>query len=70
MVGFAEFTDATGQHRQRVELAPAPFTGTFGWTQVKAKALVPATASRLRVFLGMLPGTGDLLVDDVSIKVE
>jgi len=71
LAAFVEFTDATGQHRQRVSLAgQKALGGSFEWTQVQAEATVPAGARRMRVFLGARPGTGVLLLDDIAIKVR
>ena len=57
VAAFAEFSDATGQHRQRITLpaGPAsdkPLTGTFDWTRLAATVNVPTGAKRMRVFLG------------------
>jgi hypothetical protein len=67
--------DTTGQHRQRVALptgtaAGKPLAGTFDWTKLAAEVKVPDGAKRMRVFLGLLPATGQLLLDDVSVKVR
>ena len=75
VAAFAEFSDATGQHRQRITLpaGPAsdkPLTGTFDWTRSAATVNVPTGAERMRVFLGLLPAKGQLLFDDVTIKVR
>lgn len=75
VAGFAEFTNATGQHRTRVPLpsgiAPnQPLTGTFPWTRLSAMIRVPADAKRMRVFLGLAPAKGSLLLDDLGIKVR
>ena len=75
VAAFAEFSDATGQHRQRIALPadPAsdkPLTGTFDWTRSAATVNVPTGAERMRVFLGLLPAKGQLLFDDVTIKVR
>ncbi len=77
---FVEFTDATGQHRHREDAfftppysgptSGVPFTGTFDWTQAACTVKVPDGAKRMRIFLGMLPATGKLLLDDISIKVK
>jgi hypothetical protein len=70
-----EFTDATGQHEQGVALptgtaADKPLTGTFDWTKLAAEVKVPDGAKRMRVFIGLLPALGQLLLDDVSVKVR
>jgi hypothetical protein len=75
IAAFVEFADATGQHRQRLALrtgiaAGKPLAGTFDWTQLAAEVKVPDSAKRMRVFIGLLPATGQLLLDDVSIKVR
>ena len=75
LAAFVEFSSATGQHRRRVALpagpaADQPLAGTFDWTRLAAEVKVPTGAKRMRVFLGLLPATGQLLLDDVSIKVR
>jgi len=75
VAAFVEFTDATGQHRRRVALpagaaADTPLAGTFDWTKVSAEVRVPAGAKRMRVFLGLAPAKGALLLDDISIRVR
>jgi hypothetical protein len=50
--------------------AGKPLTGTFDWTKLAAEVKVPPGAKRMRVFLGLLPGKGQLLLDDVAIKVR
>lgn len=65
-----EFTDATGQHRQRVGLAGQPVTGTFDWTKVQVEVKVLDGARRMRMFLGLLPSAGTLLLDDITIRVR
>jgi hypothetical protein len=75
IAAFVEFTDATGQHEQGVALptgtaADKPLTGTFDWTKLAAEVKVPDGAKRMRVFIGLLPALGQLLLDDVSVKVR
>jgi hypothetical protein len=70
VAAFAEFANATGQRRQRVDLAVRPLSGSFEWAAVAAKVKVPDGARRLRVFLGMRPSTGTLLIDDITMKVQ
>jgi hypothetical protein len=75
IAAFVEFTDAAGQHRSRAYLvgqtsAGKPLAGTFDWVQQVAQVKVPDGAKRMRVFLGLLPVTGKLLLDDISIKVR
>ena len=75
VAAFVEFSDATGQHRRRAALpagpaADKPLTGTFAWTKLAGEVKVPAGAKRMRVFLGLRPATGQLLLDDVTIKVK
>jgi hypothetical protein len=75
VAAFAEFSDATGQHRQRITLPAGPasdqaLTGTFAWTRLATPVNVPSGAQRMRVFLGLLPAQGQLLFDDVTIKVR
>ncbi len=76
---FVEFTDATGQHRTRAEIparraldapAVAQLYGTFDWTKIASEVKVPAGATRMKIFLGLSPATGQLLLDDISIKVR
>ncbi len=47
-----------------------PLTGTFNWTKLAAEVEVPVGAKRMRIFLGLRPSTGQLLLDDVTIKVR
>jgi hypothetical protein len=75
IAAFVEFTDATGQHEQGVALptgtvSDKPLTGTFDWTKLAAEVKVPDGAKRMRVFIGLLPALGQLLLDDVSVKVR
>ena len=77
VTAFAEFSDATGQHRTRISMSgpqpcsqPQPHIGTFDWTKIACEVKVPDGAKRMRVFLGLLPATGKLLLDDISIKVK
>ena len=75
IAAFVEFSDATGQHRRRAALpagpaADQPLVGTFDWTRLAAEVKVPAGAKRMRVFLGLRPAKGQLLLDDVAIKVR
>jgi len=72
LTAFVEFTDATGQHRSRASVLGAnkPPVGTFDWSKVQTGVAVPKSAKRMRVFLALLPATGKLLLDDVTIKVE
>jgi hypothetical protein len=50
--------------------AGTPLTGTFDWTRLSAEVQVPADARRMRVFLGLAPARGALLLDDISIKAR
>ena len=75
LAAFVEFSDATGQHRRCTALPAgpatgAPLAGTFEWTKLAAEVKVPTAAKRMRVFLGLLPAKGQLLLDDVTIKVR
>jgi hypothetical protein len=72
LAAFAEFTNATGQQRQRVELAAsaAPAQDTFGWREIKTQATVPATARRVAFFFGIKPSVGTLWLDDIEIGVR
>ncbi len=72
LVAAAEFTNQTGQQRQRVDLvaARAALQGTSDWQKIEAHAKVPETARRVTFFLGLAPGTGTLWFDDISIKVR
>jgi hypothetical protein len=71
LAAFVEFSDASGQHVRRQELAAEKtFTGTFGWTKVPCQAKVPADARRMKLFLGARPTAGTLMLDDITIKVR
>jgi hypothetical protein len=69
MTCFVEFTSSTGQQRRRVDIG-GTVSGTTDWTRAHAEARVPDAARRMRVFLGVLPAQGTLLLDDISIKVR
>ena len=75
IAAFAEFTNATGQHRHRVPLPtampPSPTSnGTFDWTQLSAALKVPQDSKRMRLFIGLAPAAGTLFFDDITIKVR
>ena len=77
IAAFVEFTDAAGQRRTRSYLSGRnqaiggkPLAGTFDWINIAGQIKVPDGAKRMRVFLGLLPATGQLLLDDISIKVK
>ena len=55
---------ATGQHRQRGAWSAGPVANR------SAEVKVPANGNRVRMFIGLAPATGTLLLDDVSIKVR
>jgi hypothetical protein len=67
LTAFVEFSNPTGQHRQRVELLTEPLAGTFDWRKVKGAAVAPADATRWRLFLGLRPCTGSVWFDDVAM---
>jgi hypothetical protein len=50
--------------------ADKPLTGSFDWTKLAVEVKVPDGAKRMRVFIGLLPATGQLLLDDVSVEVR
>jgi protein-L-isoaspartate(D-aspartate) O-methyltransferase len=45
-----------------------PFRGDFSWQRVTEKLPVPAKASKCIMHIGLLGGTGEFSVDDVSIR--
>jgi hypothetical protein len=71
LAALVEFSSATGQQRSRVALAPAiPVAPTSAWQAVEAEVSVPPAARRLRLFLGLRPATGRLLLDDIQLRVS
>jgi hypothetical protein len=75
MTAFAEFSNSTGQHRQRIELPTSmagseALKGTFEWVRLAGSIQVPERATRVRIFLGLAPAKGKLLIDDIGIKVR
>jgi hypothetical protein len=72
LAGSAEFTNSTGQHRQRIDLLPdAPvLSGTFDWRELTGAVRVPAEAARVSYFIGLQPATGTVWLDDVELRVR
>ena len=71
LAAFVEWSDASGQHVVRQELAAEKtFKGTFGWMKTPCQAKVPAGVRRMKLFLGAKPTTGTLLLDDITMKVR
>ncbi len=77
-VVWLEFTNETGQHRQRAFLVGKDeqgkahheeFTaGTFDWKELKDTIVAPKGAIRMSLFFGMLPCKGQVDFDDIDIK--
>jgi hypothetical protein len=75
---WLEFTNATGQKRQRAFLVGRDEQGTmhheeftkgnYDWTEVKETIAAPAGAIRMALFFGVLPCKGHLDFDDINIK--
>ncbi|MBM3499074.1 MAG: hypothetical protein FJX74_10440 [Armatimonadetes bacterium] len=71
LAAFLEFTDATGQHRERIDVTGgAVLRGAFDWQQVSAAVTVPQTARRVTLFCGLAPGTGTLWLDDFALDAR
>jgi hypothetical protein len=74
---WLQFTNETGQKRQRVFLVgtddegrghrPELTTGSYGWTEVKDTIVAPAAAVRMALFMGLRPCKGIVNFDDVRI---
>jgi len=69
---FAHFCDWTGHNVRRIwlvgngenrELAK----GTYNWREVRLNVRVPQGVRRMIVYIGMRPGTGSVLVDDLTM---
>jgi hypothetical protein len=75
---WLQFTDETGQNRQRAFLVGKGDDGTvvrekltkgsYGWTEVKDTITAPKGAIRMALFLGVLPCKGVVCFDDIEIK--
>lgn len=72
LAASAEVTDATGQHRQRLQILPAgeAVTGSFEWREWRGTVTIPESARRVRFFFGLRPATGTLRLDDFAIRVR
>jgi hypothetical protein len=74
---WVQFTNETGQHRQRVfvvgkdddgKMRHEELTqGSYDWTDVKQTITAPQGAVRMALFLGLLPCKGQVNFDDVNI---
>jgi hypothetical protein len=74
---WLQFTNETGQHRQRVFLVghddqgevqrPDLTKGSYGWTDVKRTIIAPAGAVRMALFFGLLPCRGKVNFDNIHI---
>jgi hypothetical protein len=74
---WLQFTNETGQHRQRVFLVgrddqgqlqrPDLTQGSYGWTQVQRTITAPAGAVRMALFFGLLPCRGKVNFDEIHI---
>ncbi len=71
LAAFVEFTDATGQHRSRVDVTGGSvLRETFDWRNVSGTATVPETARRVTLFCGLTPGKGTLWFDDFALDAR
>jgi hypothetical protein len=77
---WLQFTDETGQNRQRTflvgkgedgKVAGAAFTkGSYEWKDLKQAVVAPKRAIRMALFMGVLPSKGEVAFDDIEIKTE
>jgi hypothetical protein len=68
---FAEFTDATGQHRSRADATGgAVLRGSPEWQPLTGQVRVPEGARRVALFVGLAPAKGTLWLDDFAIDVQ
>ncbi|NQT16437.1 MAG: hypothetical protein HQ582_27005, partial [Planctomycetes bacterium] len=75
---WLEFTNETGQNRQRAFLLGRDDAGTmhnaeltggsFDWRELKQEIVAPEGAIRMALFFGVLPCKGELNFDDINIK--
>jgi len=74
---WLQFTNETGQHRQRVFLIgkddrgklqrPQLTQGSYGWTEVRQEITAPEDAVRMALFFGLTPCKGRVNFDDIQI---
>jgi hypothetical protein len=74
---WLQFTNETGQNRQRVflvgkddegKMQRAKLTkGSYAWTEVKQTIVAPEGAVRMALFLGLTPCKGQVNFDDINI---
>jgi hypothetical protein len=74
---WLQFTNETGQHRQRVFLIgkddqgrllrPELTQGSYGWTEVSQEITAPEDAVRMALFFGLTPCKGRACFDDIQI---
>ncbi len=74
---WLQFTNETGQHRQRVFLIGKDDAGamqrseltrgSYDWTDVKQTIIAPEGAIRMALFAGVLPCKGQVNFDDINI---
>jgi hypothetical protein len=77
---WLQFTNETGQNRQRVFLVGKDDAGkmqheeltkgNFDWTDVKQTVTAPKGAIRMALFMGVLPCKGTVCFDDIDIKTD
>jgi hypothetical protein len=69
---FAEFSNQTGQARQRASLVADPkgLVGSFDWQRVTATVKVPERAQRTAFFFGLGQAQGTVWFDDIAIGVQ
>ena len=75
---WLQFTNETGQNRQRVFLVGKDdagkmhggelTNGSYDWTEVKQTIIAPEGAVRMALFLGLLPCKGQVNFDDINIS--
>jgi hypothetical protein len=77
---WLQFTDETGQNRQRAFLVgkddqgvmhrPELTQGSYAWTNIEETITAPQGVIRMALFMGMLPCKGQLGFDDIQIQTE
>ena len=75
---WLEFTNETGQHRQRAFVVGKDDQGkmhheelnkgSYDWREIKETITAPKDAIRMALFFGLLPCKGQLSFDDINIK--
>jgi hypothetical protein len=75
---WLEFTNETGQHRQRAFIVGKDEQGkmhheeltknSYDWKELKETVVAPKDAIRMALFFGMLPCKGQVDFDDIDLK--